>query len=288
MSIHSKSQPFRSGKESPLKIRPESSQEITDSRASSRKDIVQVSRMYFRSRSNGGTARKRQEVAKVRPPKWEAADTSRNPSRASIAVMKRQQEQTLDEFRAFAKSERWGMIHQGHFDWWMFPIDDGSRSEFNVGGDLDILELRGDGEWHEGYKEAVTLVLAAWGWNVDELCLFDPPRMGMGWTDWDVRLSKIIRSLWLFEEEALFHSVQAFARVVQKTHKNGESFMYAGICLDELLFMKLPRRSPLSQSRSAPFRESLEEESPIRGPSSSSSGDEKRSKGVGGIFKIKK
>ncbi len=54
-----------------------------------------------------------------------------------------------------------------HFDWWMFPIDDGSMPEYNVGGQDDINELKSDAEWHERYRESVKLAAKAWGWDVE-------------------------------------------------------------------------------------------------------------------------
>merc|ERR1711904_314272 len=59
----------------------------------------------------------------------------------------------------------------------------------------------------------------------------------------DVRLAKICRSLFLFEQDELLSLMQEFAREVQRTEKGGASFFYGRICLDELLYFELPRRS---------------------------------------------
>ena len=191
-------------------------------------------------------------------------------------------------------------LHNAHFDWFMFPIDDGSRREFNVGSDADVQILRSDPEWLANYRESVRLVARAWGWDCEwgmgsdkagtQLGLAGGESAGGGtatasedsvdvatdqaqggastttasqpavsaqkqigrrflageaagsWTDWDVRLAKIVRSLWMFEEEEYFHSMQNFARSVHEKEKGGESFFYGGICLDEMLAMELPRR----------------------------------------------
>ena len=53
---------------------------------------------------------------------------------------------------------------------------------------------------------------------------------GQAWTHWDVRLAKIVRSLWLFECDELMLSMQKFARTV-KPHGG---FRYGSVALDEL------------------------------------------------------
>ena len=54
-----------------------------------------------------------------------------------------------------------------------------------------------------------------------------------GWTDWDVRLAKMIRSTFLFEQRELMESLQGFARYV-KPHGG---LSYGHINLDEVYFM---------------------------------------------------
>lgn len=125
----------------------------------------------------------------------------------------------------------------------MFPIDDGSHPQFNVRCEADVAKLRADQEWLSGYREAVTLCARAWGWDAERATRVEPREDGMGWTQWDVRLAKMIRSLWLFEEAALLRSMQAFARALQRKEKGGRSFCYGRVCLDEILHMALPRRA---------------------------------------------
>ena len=45
------------------------------------------------------------------------------------------------------------------------------------------------------------LACAAWGWDLDQACRISPLEKGMGWTDWDVRLAKMCRSVYLMEED---------------------------------------------------------------------------------------
>merc|ERR1712232_515560 len=106
--------------------------------------------------------------------------------------------------------------------------------------------LKSDADWLEGYREAVRLVTAAWGWDTNSGTRITPQAPGMGYRGWDVRLAKICRSLYLFEEAPLLAAMQKFAREVQRTEKDGGSFFYGRICLDELLYFELPRRSATS------------------------------------------
>lgn len=124
----------------------------------------------------------------------------------------------------------------------MFPIDDGSMPEFNVTSEEHVAQLKSEREWLLGYREGVRLALAAWGWDTSHEKRIVPIQQGMGWTHWDIRLSKIIRSLFLFEETQLLNSVQAFARELQKNEKKQEGFFYGRINLQELLYFQLPRR----------------------------------------------
>jgi len=155
-----------------------------------------------------------------------------NPYRTSTAKMRDIQQEQLQKFRKHAANNKWGRVHSDHFDWFMFPIEDGSVSKYNVFSG-DVLELKADAAWLSGYREGVAIVAKAWGWDVAASKLIDPEEAGMGWTDWDVRLAKIIRSLWLFEQKDYLTSMQAFARVV----KPRGGLFYGGICLDEVFYM---------------------------------------------------
>jgi hypothetical protein len=64
----------------------------------------------------------------------------------------------------------------------------------------------------------------------------DRPEPGQAWTDWDVRLSKMIRSTWLFgvHAEQQRRSLQQLARWI----KPGGGLRYGRINLDEVYFME--------------------------------------------------
>lgn len=85
------------------------------------------------------------------------------------------------------------------------------------------------------YREGATLVLRAWGWDVATGAMIEPQEAGMGWTSWDVRLAKILRSLWLFQERDLLTSVQGYARAV----KPDGGLRYGPHSLDEVYYMRV-------------------------------------------------
>jgi len=147
-----------------------------------------------------------------------------------LAVQQRQ----LKVFRKKAAKGRWDEIHHDHFDWYMFPIEDGSQSQYNV-LEKDVEELKACAEWHDGYLEGVEFVAKAWGWDVKMGVSVEPLEDGMRWTNWDVRLAKIVRSLWIFGEKEYMESMQKFARMIAP--KGG--LYYGYICLDEIFYMTL-------------------------------------------------
>merc|ERR1712046_111752 len=101
------------------------------------------------------------------------------------------------------------------------------------------------------------------GWDTNVGGPIEPRAKGMGYTGWDVRLAKICRSLFLFEEGPLLATMQEFAREVQRTEKNGGSFFYGRICLDELLYFELPRRLVPAVSSDAGYTSAPMETAPV-------------------------
>ena len=77
-------------------------------------------------------------------------------------------------------------------------------------------------------------------------------QQGQAWTDWDIRLAKIIRSCWLFGQRRDMASMQGFARWVKP---NG-GLRHFTTNLDEVYFMRLgpgaeqPAVVPLRETRS--------------------------------------
>mgnify|MGYP001171646465 CR=1 FL=1 len=187
---------------------------------------------------NMGNGNKMPGDVPVRPPMWDPS--GKNPYRLPIEAFLKQQEETLGMFKML--EDKGNALHSHHFDWWMFPIDDGSRPEFNVKGESDVEEFRSNEQMMKNLNESWRRACHAWGWDFEGKKRLDPMPPGCGWTDWDVRLSKMIRCAWLFENQDALDSLQAFARDLQANEKRGQSFYYGHICLDEILAMKLPRK----------------------------------------------
>ena len=187
----------------------------------------------------------------VRPPKWYKPNATVPPNlKFDVEEFERLQAEYLGLFRQSCDAREWHGIHNRHFDWWQFPIDDGSREEFNVRSEADVEILKSNTNWLSSYRESVKLVAKAWGWNIDTRAVM---KDGGFWDNKDVRLAKMIRSLWLFEQADYFVSLQQFAHHVNNTHNNNSGLFYGRICLDEVLFMELPRRYfqfPLSSDQS--------------------------------------
>ena len=176
----------------------------------------------------------------VRPPKWELGQASRG--RLKVDQLKKLQNEYLEKFRKFAAKQNWTSIQRDHFDWWMFPIEDGSQMDFHLRSEEDIRALKNDALWRSQYLESIRIVSRGWGWDVEKSELITDGRGG-SWDNWDIRLAKMIRSLWLFEEEQYFLSLQSFARHIQENVYHGRGFHYGSICLDEMLHMVLPRKN---------------------------------------------
>ena len=211
----------------------------TRSAPSSRANMKRFSAMLSGGGGGGGGGGSGGGGGGFRPAFFNSHGRSRNPSRVSLAEMRAAQQGDrgktgLASFRKAKETGKWHLLHSGHFDWWMFPIDDGSRPGYNVFKD-DVAELLADKTYVANYREAVHLALLAWGWDTETSAPVEKPKPGMGWTNWDVRLAKICRSLYIFRQHDLLLSCQAFARTIKP---NG-GFRYAGINLDELLHFKL-------------------------------------------------
>ncbi len=93
------------------------------------------------------------------------------------------------------------------FDWWMFPIDRpsaGQGDKYQV-SKTDIAVLKEDSEFIKSYREGVILVAKSWGWDleVDR----DVSNGEQKWTNYQVRLGKMLHSLILFGQDDLHESL---------------------------------------------------------------------------------
>lgn len=177
---------------------------------------------------------------KVPLPRWKKRGSVVTMNALRVDKMKSHQQHTLHKFRAYLKEDNFEELKYTHFDWWMFPMDSGSRPDFLVHSFADVDILKGDTEWHEGYLEAVRSVALCWGWNVDTSTRISPRKEGQCWDGHDIRLSKMIRSLWLFREKKYFLSMRAYAHsLIQHEKKSDPNFVYGGRNYNNILHMSL-------------------------------------------------
>jgi len=144
------------------------------------------------------------------------ATSSTSRGFVGTAELKRKQADHLQKLRTLSQQGKWERLreHTIHpdsgFDWWMFPTDResmGQGDKYKL-GPADIEALKQDPEFMNSYREGVYLVLFSWGWDASVRELFASDKRY--WTDYQERLGKMIHSLSLFGEEALFQNVKLF------------------------------------------------------------------------------
>ena len=138
--------------------------------------------------------------------------------------MKQAQAKQLADFERWAAVGQWQQIHTAHYDWWMFPIDEGSahgQKYVVYPGDIDLLKQ--DPVYIQRYLRGVELLMLAWGWDLAQRQPVANPQAGQAWSHWPIRLYKAARSLQLFGFSEQFESLKAYALLL--LHR-GESLRY--------------------------------------------------------------
>lgn len=166
-------------------------------------------------------------------------DRNTHASFVGIAELKRKQAEQLAAFERWAARGDWQAFHRGHFDWWMFPIDETSQHghAYTVYPD-DIAELKQDAEFVRSYLRGVELLALAWGWDLAGHRYLPNPQPGQAWSHWPIRLYKAARSLQLFGFTGEFESLKLFALDLIR---QGEPFRFGGD-LSKLFIEGKPRR----------------------------------------------
>ncbi len=82
-----------------------------------------------------------------------------------------------------------------------------------------VEELKQDGTYLKDYRLGVILLMAAWGWDMKNQCLYDNRGNQQDWTHYQVRLGKLAYSLILFQQWDLYQSVEKFVLHLQKNIK---------------------------------------------------------------------
>lgn len=116
------------------------------------------------------------------------------------------------------------MHPESGFDWWMFPVDRPTRTygkRFTVTQEAIPL-LRAHPTFMESYRKGVCLVARSWGWDLEKGQVIANDKQK--WTNYQVRLGKMLHSLTLFSENELKTSL---VKILHDTgiYKNLESWI---------------------------------------------------------------
>ncbi len=135
-----------------------------------------------------------------------------DPSFVGVEGIKQKQQWQLGLFQRWADRGEWLSIHQNHYDWWMFPIDEPSKFGFMwVVYEGDIAELKQDDRYIQNYLQGARLLARSWGWDVDKQDYILDPQPDQRWQHWPIRLYKCSKSLKLFGFDAYFESMKHYA-----------------------------------------------------------------------------
>jgi hypothetical protein len=141
-----------------------------------------------------------------------------------IGTIKEKQRQQLEKFQRAAARGDWRAIHDDHYDWWMFPIDEPSK--FGLAWTVyegDIAELKQDAEYLRRYLLGVELLARSWGWDLGKGCYLPDPQPDQCWQHWPIRLYKAAKSVKLFGFAAEFASLK---KLGQDVMAKGEEMFY--------------------------------------------------------------
>ena len=163
-----------------------------------------------------------------------------DPNFIGITGLKQAQAKQLVDFEHWASESNWQAIHMAHYDWWMFPIDEGSaHGQKYVVYPGDIVILKQDPEYLRNYLRGVELLALAWGWDLAQCQAIAQPQPGQAWSRLPIRLYKAARSLQLFGCTDQFESLKALAL---NLIAQGESLRYGNSDLAVLFTEGRPRR----------------------------------------------
>jgi hypothetical protein len=133
-----------------------------------------------------------------------------------ITQLKLKQQEHLAKLQALALNGEWQHLqeHTLHpdsgFDWWMFPSDRKSRgygAQYQM-SHSEIKLLRTDPIFMRNYREGILLVAQSWGWDLETLQESANP--AQKWTNYQVRLGKMLDSLRLFKQDDLRRALTYF------------------------------------------------------------------------------
>jgi hypothetical protein len=156
-----------------------------------------------------------------------------DPAFKGIEAVKQKHKEQLTQFEAWAAQGRWGDFHHNHYDWWMFPLDEKTRS-YGLAWTVyegDIARLKQDADYIQNYMKGVRLLALSWGWDLAAQDYIANPMPEQSWHKWPVRLYKAAKSLNLFGFDTEFASLKKYATDLMK---RGEDMTYNGKDLSKL------------------------------------------------------
>ena len=131
-------------------------------------------------------------------------------------ALKNKQKNHLAKLQALANRGEWQALqeHTNHpdssFDWWMFPINRESASfgrQYQLTNE-DVEALKRDPAFIQNYRKGVILVAKSWGWDLENRR--DLTNNKQHWTNYQVRLGKMVHSLKLFGQNDLLGNLVHF------------------------------------------------------------------------------
>jgi hypothetical protein len=133
-----------------------------------------------------------------------------------VDALKNKQQDHLAKLNRLARAGHWQhlQMHTDHpdsgFDWWMFLIDRASTGygdQYRV-SQRDIEALMNDPIFMKNYRNGVLLVTKSWGWDLEQRK--DVTNRVQKWTNYQVRLGKMLDSLRLFKQDDLRIAITDF------------------------------------------------------------------------------
>ena len=144
-----------------------------------------------------------------------------DPRFVGLQRLKERQGEQLALFEEWASKNQWNNIHNNHYDWWMFPIDEPSSYGYAYTVfEGDVQKLKKDDKYIVKYLRGADLLALAWGWNLEKREYIPNPMPDQRWQNWPIRLYKASKSLKLFSFENQFESFRAYARDLMQKGKD--------------------------------------------------------------------
>lgn len=151
---------------------------------------------------------------------------NRDLSFVGVVKLKEAHRTQVAEFENWAVRRAWQEFHNGHYDWWAFPIDRASSYGLRwTVFDGEITILQDDKEFMDRLLRGMELVCASWGWDLPNQAYVPSPAEAQRWQDWPIRLHKAALSAKLFGLREAFASMSLYARDLMS---QGKSMTYGG------------------------------------------------------------